>query len=450
MSSVHELYSSGCYAKCLEWLSDCDLVKNKLKTSSESVLAVKQITNVLTDNLALKRKTEDNTNSTELDEITFACCKLLARSCPLGSEVQFAIVDNASLIPCISDAIVMFPPAKTLIFWHLLGNLCVQNTKVQALIWSEQSDLIMSTLKAKLEHWEICAMIMYNMFISGTLIMLDAVKLVDVLLENATPDTIAKSEWLQLFMDKVLTSPREAMRVYATLSDSKRLLFLYYISECIAESQSLKEPISPQLLQFLVKEFKKKSDCVLKTESTYVNETIAVEVHDLLTIIATASGNDLYIHVMANDRSLFLNCGCLLRAVIDVATKSDNVFTPIQKLSRVAPNSTEDSAFEQQHSYGFKTMLVRTLANLSHRNPENQEMAREMGIMEAILNCTGVDARNPLMREWSVLAVRNLCENNAENQLLVQSLTKIGDADNSEMMKEFNIELGSMRISGGS
>ncbi len=50
------------------------------------------------------------------------------------------------------------------------------------------------------------------------------------------------------------------------------------------------------------------------------------------------------------------------------------------------------------------------------------------------------------MKEWSILAIRNLCEGNMENQQLVASLTKVGDADNSEILKEFNIDLGSMRI----
>jgi len=51
-----------------------------------------------------------------------------------------------------------------------------------------------------------------------------------------------------------------------------------------------------------------------------------------------------------------------------------------------------------------------------------------------------------VIKEWSILAIRNLCEGNVENQELIASLTKVGDADNSDILKEFNIDLGSMRI----
>lgn len=51
-----------------------------------------------------------------------------------------------------------------------------------------------------------------------------------------------------------------------------------------------------------------------------------------------------------------------------------------------------------------------------------------------------------MIKEWSILAIRNLCENNLENQQIVRQLSKVGDAKNSDVLKEFNIDLGSLRI----
>lgn len=51
-----------------------------------------------------------------------------------------------------------------------------------------------------------------------------------------------------------------------------------------------------------------------------------------------------------------------------------------------------------------------------------------------------------MIKEWSILAIRNLCENNAENQQIIRQLTKIGDADNSDILKELNMDMGSLRI----
>lgn len=51
-----------------------------------------------------------------------------------------------------------------------------------------------------------------------------------------------------------------------------------------------------------------------------------------------------------------------------------------------------------------------------------------------------------VIKEWSILAIRNLCENNAENQQIIRQLSKVGDAENSDILKELNIDMGSLRI----
>lgn len=96
-----------------------------------------------------------------------------------------------------------------------------------------------------------------------------------------------------------------------------------------------------------------------------------------------------------------------------------------------------------------------------------------MEIINVIMDCTCLDARNPcnnffktakiektllifnffyfyltVLHQWSILAIRNLCESNSENQYIIANLVKIGDATNSNILKEFDISLGSMRISG--
>lgn len=68
-----------------------------------------------------------------------------------------------------------------------------------------------------------------------------------------------------------------------------------------------------------------------------------------------------------------------------------------------------------------------------------------MEIMQSIFDCTNVDARNPLIKEWGILAIRNLCENNLENQEIVHQLTRVGDAHNP-VLNEFGIDDGIFRI----
>lgn len=203
--------------------------------------------------------------------------------------------------------------------------------------------------------------------------------------------------------------------------------------------------IDEALLQHLTVDFKKKSDCILKTVPTYVDSIDPFSVLTMLDIIATASAQDKYLKILNSDRSLFLNLGCLLQILHKIGKNTDTIFSPIQKLDALVPTTNENGDFEKEFSYSFKTKLVKSLANLSHKNKKNQDLAREMEIMQSIFECTNADARNPLIREWSILAIRNLCEDNLENQEMVRSLSKVGDAANP-LLKEMGLESGMLRI----
>ena len=47
---------------------------------------------------------------------------------------------------------------------------------------------------------------------------------------------------------------------------------------------------------------------------------------------------------------------------------------------------------------------------------------REEGAIPLILACTNIDEANPFAKEWAILAIRNLCECNPENQALIAAL----------------------------
>eukprot|EP00939_MAST-03C_sp_MAST-3C-sp1_P001486 g1486.t1 len=65
---------------------------------------------------------------------------------------------------------------------------------------------------------------------------------------------------------------------------------------------------------------------------------------------------------------------------------------------------------------------MRLIANCSFRNRTWQDAVREAGGIEAVLNCTHLDERDPILREWALLAVRNLCESNRANQSRIESI----------------------------
>lgn len=60
------------------------------------------------------------------------------------------------------------------------------------------------------------------------------------------------------------------------------------------------------------------------------------------------------------------------------------------------------------------------------------------------MECTQFDARNPLIKEASIFALRNLLEGNQENQEVIQALKFEGVAENSGLR-----ELGMEAVSDG-
>lgn len=76
---------------------------------------------------------------------------------------------------------------------------------------------------------------------------------------------------------------------------------------------------------------------------------------------------------------------------------------------------------------GTKTWIMKSIANFCFQERENQQLVLhyENGIF-SILNQTNIDDNNPLLREWTIFAIRNLCENNLEIQEKINSLRAQG------------------------
>nr|BBB06747.1 hypothetical protein [Pieris brassicae] len=103
---------------------------------------------------------------------------------------------------------------------------------------------------------------------------------------------------------------------------------------------------------------------------------------------------------------------------------------------------TSVETVERHVAFGFKATLVRTLANLCWKNQENKRQVymRELEVIPVLLDCCNIDARNPLIMQWVIFAVRNLCENCPENQEVISKITLQGPVDN-EVLQEMGLTL---------
>ena len=51
-----------------------------------------------------------------------------------------------------------------------------------------------------------------------------------------------------------------------------------------------------------------------------------------------------------------------------------------------------------------------------------------------------MDAKNPMITQWVILAIHNLCQNNFENQKIVSRIDKNGDYDKAKL-RECGIDI---------
>ncbi|KAI8621433.1 spinocerebellar ataxia type 10 protein domain-containing protein [Chytriomyces sp. MP71] len=76
--------------------------------------------------------------------------------------------------------------------------------------------------------------------------------------------------------------------------------------------------------------------------------------------------------------------------------------------------------------YMMKVDAIKVLSNGSFKCKEAQDEIRRVGGIPIILSHCTIDDSNPFIKEWSVFAIRNLCDGNFENQKLIESMEAVG------------------------
>ncbi|KAK4316432.1 hypothetical protein Pmani_012408 [Petrolisthes manimaculis] len=93
--------------------------------------------------------------------------------------------------------------------------------------------------------------------------------------------------------------------------------------------------------------------------------------------------------------------------------------------------ATQQQQQQQQHpAFGFKCDLIRLISSLVYRHKQNQDRVRDMGGVLLLMESSQFDGHNPLIKEASIFALRNVLEGNVQNQELIKSLTLQGLGDN--------------------
>uniref|UniRef100_A0A336MVT8 Ataxin-10 n=1 Tax=Culicoides sonorensis TaxID=179676 RepID=A0A336MVT8_CULSO len=421
------------------------------KTPDEIPAVIQSTLDVLGSCSCLTDFTPESDKFQEISNLVLEAFKILKGVCPKGKQFQQVLLESKELLALIQHILEFAQSNENILKLRLstvqlLFNLSVGENTYK--IFNKFRETFIEGLNPEIncegiseqEYAKYCntnALMLFNVINTPEYAeeLLESGELLKIL-EFSVRHTLNEEELadnVQLLLNTFVTALPETAMIYEKLPDNLRLQFLYYIHDTMRE-----EEISQELLDKLILRFKQTSDSILKPDGTGVDTTKPKEVYSLLEIIAVASQSENEMkETVAIDGSLFLNIGCLLMSIQKLGKNPSSIFAPAQKLEQLAPNSSLPSTFETDISYKFKTLLVQTMANLLYKNKKNQELVREMDILLAILDCTNVDARNPLIKEYSIWAIRNACENNPENQQIVASLTKVGNVK-SDVVSEIS------------
>ncbi|KAH8331800.1 hypothetical protein KR074_012531, partial [Drosophila pseudoananassae] len=391
------------------------------------------------------------------DEIT-GILKSLRLLLTQGAESQETLARNEEFAKFL-DAVAFNPKMRTEqriihnLSLQVLANSIVNNDVTQSITWTQHGTKISEQAYASPlgSSNNVLLMIMYNIYLNGQGLISDLVALQTCLRlwhEINEAQCTYNFEYLHFFLEHfIVKNGRGCVACYQKLETEERVSFLDYVAHYLRENSPNGE-VTLFLLQHFAKEFRLKSDCLLRETLKLKHELHPREVHTLLRIIASASGSEKYANVYSTDYSLFINVSSLLRCVVAAGKEPDGggLDKPMTKLEEVALTSGIDAGYEKKVSYELKTLLVRCTANLLYDNKENKGYCLDTQLLPTLLECTVMDARNPLMREWSILAIRNACINCPEVQQVIAGLTMQGSAPNN-ILTELNLDMGALRIS---
>lgn len=403
--------------------------------------------------------TKNTTDCTALENVIFESCRLLRNSCAIGQSIQTFIIGLQNDSQNVLQAITLIL-SKTLdledktrkMAWQLLANLGVQNEKTQQLIWNDCIKGLLNKFKCacESEHSGEFTMILYNLFLASFMNADDQTRIVEFLMEclSSTSDhNLQQNEFHQIFMENLITQCTDIEEIYEKLASSAdRLRLLYYINDHAGRENH--QQISTSLMNLLVRELKAKSSNILNADESLTSSVDPKEAFELIDVFGQISNHMDYRLRLAEDSDVYMCIGCLLKAMHEIHKKAResgemSIFSPVQRLEALSLESRD--SISQDILFQLKTKLMRILTNLTYRNQRNQNLAREMGFLTTVLDSTALDAKNPLLKEWSVLCIRNLCERNEENQRFINNMNKISDVRNVNGASD--LDNGVLRIS---
>ncbi|XP_033115272.1 ataxin-10-like isoform X2 [Anneissia japonica] len=393
-------------------------------------------------------------------DVCVECLRCLRNSCVDCSRNQNLLCNTEaiSFIKKLVDVLTRHPEgskqATTLCCAiQVLSNIGSGNKQAQQMIWM---NIFPDTLWQLLKYADnkvqtyTCMLICHSLTsdLQQLLIMQpQGLAIIDTILELSTKET--EQDWCLQILQELLKSSGFFLEVYDSFSHNSRVTFLDVTAALLSNdtdnslvhetvtvssaSNACSQPHVPVLsIAYLAEKFEECTKYLtgfIEDSDTHSRNEIELLVPlRLLKVLCFATSN-LQIYRPLQDRTSLLVCALgLLQSAHLLKPKIEST------------SSTLYSGQQDIHpSHGFKRDLIRLVGNMCFRHTYNQNKVRELeGIPLLLDNCT-IDSNNPFISQWATLAIRNVCENNRENQEIIKGMNTKGIAS-SDMIQSMGIQ----------
>ncbi|XP_048742308.2 ataxin-10-like [Ostrea edulis] len=464
MEDQHGLTDDSAFSKLSELLSNSQVTRSEIHQEVQAAMELARDQNIREKITAsdIKAVSDTLTYFVELMNADTAsaysgltdCCRLLRNVCVQCVSVQDKILPCLEKIKSVINNCAELKrgnhdtesESSCVLFRcivQFIGNCIVNHAKNQEYVWNNLQDELSDLLNYGDEKLCTYTCMVYHNCLRGMLdrksemgaqhcgqILCDVVK--------ATIDK--ESEYGLFVVGDCLEIDGALAECDPELSDHEMLYVLEILIDQLKrlpkDSDSTHSISHPSVanLKFLVTKVALHAATILNVleQQMEINPNIIVKQIEILGL--ATSHTHLY-GELQNQADLLTTCLYLLHSIHRLGQHGDNVFSSVEKVTEIHQVDIHHPAF------GLKKDIVRLLANLVHKHTENQDKVREMDGLPLILDQTNIDARNPYISQWAILAIHNLCENNLENQRVLSDLKVQGVSDKSAVVEELGIEV---------
>ncbi|KAI8367093.1 spinocerebellar ataxia type 10 protein domain-containing protein [Blakeslea trispora] len=202
------------------------------------------------------------------------------------------------------------------------------------------------------------------------------------------------------------------------ISDHQIILLKFLDSKihAVQKKEIFPEFIETDELQFLTQQLasigRQAIQVILTVKEGHAVQQVEEHIQNIYTgiILVLQMVNDLFVldHDRLKSRLVQIDT---LNLVIDMLGLLESVKLPTAEAER-----------PELGFHFLKRECIRLLGTLCYRDKAIQDKIRELGGISLILCQLKIDDSNPYIREYATLALRNVLENNPENQQIIQEL----------------------------